>query len=432
MDAINVAIICNHQGNWIRKTKPLNSSESVVNPAVGIDRIGDHKIIKISYLELYKLHGPSKTMKKINDILCENMVGIVVYFCDEKLPFPIEYFSELRRSYFIAMYTGDDEHNFDKSVKYYSQACDLMLTDNCFLEKRYELYGVDAITFPVFPGFYYAPQINNHKVEKIYDVCFFGDVNNKVGRKEFLTHLIKNNINIKIYGPGTLAGVVSLDEMIRIIRSSKIALNLSGLAKTSALDTDLTINWRMRGTKGRIYDNSLLGTFLLTEVSPGIEEFFDVGNEIDIFRDQDELLEKVRFYLKNDVLREEMAIRGYERAFREYDDVRGWKKFFNLVDHKIEAKNKKTSSFKDIIYKDPVFKRVYSSFHLFQMIKVLMKGNFGQALEEFLIFIKYPLIDCGSFSFHIKNDLTGFMGGIKWLRILVRKLRKYKNNVNEI
>jgi spore maturation protein CgeB len=42
--------------------------------------------------------------------------------------------------------------------------------------------------------------------------------------------------------------------------------------------------------------------------------FFKEGHEADFFSSEEELLDKVRFYLTDEALRERMALRGFQRC----------------------------------------------------------------------------------------------------------------------
>ncbi len=60
----------------------------------------------------------------------------------------------------------------------------------------------------------------------------------------------------------------------------------------------------------RAYDVLACGGFLLTEYRPGIEEQFEIGKDLDVFRTPQELTQKIAFYLENEELRHEIAAHG--------------------------------------------------------------------------------------------------------------------------
>ena len=401
--------------------------EMGTSPLRALKRIGKHNIIPIDHKALYKLHGPSKIIEITKELLRENKVEIVIFGLEGEYEFPIEYFSGLREHYFMVLHVGDDEHYFDKSSRYYSQAFDLIMTQTRLSMGRFEMYGVDSILLP--PAFDISG-IKNLHYEKTYDVSFIGVIINKIGRKDYLNFLIENNIDIKIFGFGTSGGVVSRNEMCRVSGSSKIGLNFTGLATNNCLDSDITINRRMKQPKVRAHEIALMNTFVLAEYVPGIEEFFDIGEEIDIFHDKNELLEKVKYYLEHDLKREEMAAKGFERALLDCDEVVVWEKLLAEIGDKMEMKNNEKVEREDIIYKDPIFKRAFSSFHFSKMWEFMLQGELGKAVDEFKVFIKYPLLDWGVFLFYVQR----YLASIGWLRRMVQKLKgKLRgNNVSKV
>jgi hypothetical protein len=387
------------------------------NTLRALNRIGEHKIIHIDYKKLYSQHGPNETKAIINGSLIRNKVDVVIFGLDSDFEFPIEYFHELKSCYFMVMYVGDDEHYFDKSSRYYSQAFDLVITAGRPSAERFKYYGVDAI--PATPPFDIS-KIKKTQADRIYDVCFVGALGNKIGRKEYLDHLITNKIDVKIFGYGTPGGVVSRDEMIRIYSSSKIGLNFTGVFVSNCLDTDITINRRLKQcTKGRTHEIAMTGAFLLSEYAYGIEDNFEIGPEIDIFHDKDELLSKIKFYLKNSHQREEMAKKAFEKVVLECDEVTVWKKYLEIIDEKMKIKVKANNCVK-IIYKDPIFKRAFASFHLLKMLDFMLRGMPKVAQDEFAIYIKYPLFDGAVFLQYVKRSLAN----INWLRKIVRNFKK--------
>jgi spore maturation protein CgeB len=64
------------------------------------------------------------------------------------------------------------------------------------------------------------------------------------------------------------------------------------------------------GMNMRCFDLPACGAFLLTDYVEELEEVFEPGRELDVFRDAEELLDKVRFYLDNEAARKAIASRG--------------------------------------------------------------------------------------------------------------------------
>ena len=71
-------------------------------------------------------------------------------------------------------------------------------------------------------------------------------------------------------------------------------------------------------TNPRIYDVLLTGSFLLTEYRPILEEEFEIGKHLDVFRTPDELREKTEYYLAHPDERETMARAGQTHVRNHY------------------------------------------------------------------------------------------------------------------
>jgi len=97
-------------------------------------------------------------------------------------------------------------------------------------------------------------------------------------------------------------------ELIDILARSKISLNFLGTYFASI------------GSGGplRIFEHIGLKAFVLTESIPEMCELFESGKEIETFTNQEELQDKVAFYLKHDKAREKIALEGYKKIMRCY------------------------------------------------------------------------------------------------------------------
>ncbi|GEM_PF-1933340 len=95
-------------------------------------------------------------------------------------------------------------------------------------------------------------------------------------------------------------------EMFRALKSGRIVLNASGDA------------FQDEAPNMRLFEVTGAGAFLLTDYQNNLQQFFELGVEIETFRDKNELLEKIHYYLNHPEQREAMARRGQERCLREY------------------------------------------------------------------------------------------------------------------
>ncbi len=64
----------------------------------------------------------------------------------------------------------------------------------------------------------------------------------------------------------------------------------------------------------RILDIMGSGGFVLTNYQQEIEDYFEIGKEIEVFRDLDELMEKTAYYLSHEEERLRIAMNGYMKV----------------------------------------------------------------------------------------------------------------------
>ena len=144
------------------------------------------------------------------------------------------------------------------------------------------------------------------------DVVFVGHFEND-GRDVSIKHLLSNNIDVRVYGPGweksryfsffnkkrCIYGPAWKDYNL-ILNSSKIALVF-----LSRLNRDTYTR--------RCFEIPATKTFMLSEPSEELKcDFFPPGVGAEYFTDKEELLEKVRFYLGHAEARRRVADAGYE------------------------------------------------------------------------------------------------------------------------
>ena len=101
-----------------------------------------------------------------------------------------------------------------------------------------------------------------------------------------------------------------------------------GLAKTTTempkvfLFSKINLNFTPKpirsGLPLRIWDILGAGGFLLTNFQSEIPEYFEVGKDLEAFASEEELVEKIRYYLAHNEEREEIARNGYQKAKEQY------------------------------------------------------------------------------------------------------------------
>jgi spore maturation protein CgeB len=70
--------------------------------------------------------------------------------------------------------------------------------------------------------------------------------------------------------------------------------------------------------KARNFEIPFFNGFQLTDYAPSIENYFDLGKEVVCYKDVDEVIMLVKYYLENEIERESIKNAGHERAFKEH------------------------------------------------------------------------------------------------------------------
>ncbi|MFC4767277.1 CgeB family protein [Effusibacillus consociatus] len=150
---------------------------------------------------------------------------------------------------------------------------------------------------------------------KIYDVTFIGMPHGN--RVEMLQALVDAGFNVHVWGAGWATGRVSIGEMVRIFNQTKINLNFS---KASVAD--------ILQIKARDFEVPGCGGLLMTGYNDELSEYYEFGKEVVTYRDQSELIEKIRYYLTHEEERDRIAEAGYNRAVRDHSYNRRFDQIF--------------------------------------------------------------------------------------------------------
>jgi hypothetical protein len=221
--------------------------------------------------------------------------------------------NRIRSKSYIAMFFGDIFAHFQSSYKYFTQVIDCALVDESVEVGRFKLYGVDSIFVPYA---YQVKEIEENEITKKIPISFIGRMD-RVGRKEYI-ELAKKHFPITLYGVGTQNGPIKNEDMDVVFRSSIINLNFTGVQFYQPYSNAKPIDLLVKSAKGRCQEVALRGGFVLSENAPEIEKLFIPGQEIDIFDNHIEFLEKIDFYIKNPHIAANIAQKGKLRANLNY------------------------------------------------------------------------------------------------------------------
>lgn len=156
-----------------------------------------------------------------------------------------------------------------------------------------------------FPNAYPDDLIYPLNIEKVHDVGFCGNINN---RGEWLNSI---NDNFKLKVDEFVIG----NDMVESINKYKIHFNRN-------ISDDL--NYRTFETLG-------CQTFLLTNNTPGLDQLFEIGKHLITYDNNGDLFEKINYYLNNEKERNEISENGYDHVIKYHTFFERMKYLVSLI-----------------------------------------------------------------------------------------------------
>lgn len=227
-------------------------------------------------------------------------------------------------------YTIDDPLAVDTGGNIAPFECDVVLTCCQDSVKKYQANGLEAYLMypPVDVDYHYC----DYRSEIAVDISF--SVGNCYVKSRFSQILAdRRDIIRTLKGAGTIAlygkwadsgwggpnglpemeaqykGFIPYDKLRKVFASSRINLN-----SHVRPDGFMYLNMRTFECLGS-------GGFMLSDAVKGIENIFDLGVHLDVWRDLGELLNKTLFYLTHDDVRHRIAMRGYAYSHERFNNI---------------------------------------------------------------------------------------------------------------
>ena len=210
-----------------------------------------------------------------------------------------------------AHFYWNKSRHFIQSIPYY----DYIFTTKPFEVDLYVKNGATKVAY-IFQGF--DSRFINFKYNKDFyckhqsDISFVGHYQKHYYRT--IESIAKAGFEINVWGPNwqlytsnyknlKMNSAIWGSKYMNALYASKICLGLLGkhIPETSTT---------------RSFEIPALGKFLLAERTDEHLNFFDEGKEAEFFATKDELLDKINFYLNNDIAREKIAQAGRLRSIK--------------------------------------------------------------------------------------------------------------------
>lgn len=263
--------------------------------------------------ETYK-HGKKIMNEKFINILKKEKPDYIMLFLvwDEFYPETLVKIKEILPNSKVFQWNGDDDIKFDNYTIPYSAVIDYQFISQLHFTKKYDNYdlpwfdvlGADIEKFKHIPS-----------LKKKYGVAFVGTP--KGERLEYMRYLLKNKVDFVLAGGGwkeypefkdRYLGQLSDEDFVKLINQTKINICFSKnyFSSPHLLERSLQVN--------------ACKSFALTGYVDGYFEKFTEGVDFASFKTKEELLEKIKYYLKHEKEREKIGTNAYNKVINKYSN----------------------------------------------------------------------------------------------------------------
>jgi GT2 family glycosyltransferase/spore maturation protein CgeB len=266
------------------------------------------ELIHFDFVAHAREHGVPKMSRMLLDSVYENEPDVLfsVFFNNEHDPRKdvLSRISEKTPTKTIGWFC--DSHwryeNFDKPWAHHLNFCVTTST------LAYQKYTKDGLKDKVIKSQWAAsPKYRKFEgTEKDIDVSFVGQPH---GDRRAVIQAIRNaGIHVQVFGNGWGTGTrISFSEMVWNFNRTKINLNLNN-----------SCDARIKQIKGRNFEVPSCGGFLLTEKAENLNEYYEYRKEVETYDNTEGLIHQIKYYLKHEGQREEIARAGLERTIKEH------------------------------------------------------------------------------------------------------------------
>lgn len=286
-----------------------------------LDRVVDEVEI-FDFFRLAREEGREEMNRRLVETARRTDADLALFslYQDEFEPEAVE---EVREHLPTLHYFIDDDWRRDFARKWIPRF-DYVATPRTKTLHRYRLQGLENVLY--LPFGFNEERYDRPDVEMRYDVSFVGGAH--PWRQFVVRQLEKAGIDVAVFGPfwkGTRR--LDLQEMVEVYAASRINLNLSNsthwdarylLTTLRGLRTTLTSEKNREQIKARHFEIPACGGFQLTYYCDDLERHFEIGDEVAVFTDIGDLVDKIQIYLQDDEARRSIAQAGYERAWRDH------------------------------------------------------------------------------------------------------------------
>lgn len=291
------------------------------------------------YLSLFQKKGKKMMNEEILSYIKKEKPDLAIFslYRDEFIP---EILDEIKKYTITLCYFWDDQWRVN-FTKFWAPHFNHITTPDFNGIRKWQERGYSNVIYSPFGCNHFLYKKKN--LPQKYDVSFVGMYHPY--RDWILKKIKKAGINVFTVGAGWENGYVSYEEIINIFNQSKINLNLSNSQSwdlryiSSSLKAMKATLVSLKGKeepknkeqiKGRHFEICGCGGFQMSYYIEGLEHCYEIGKEIVVFLGIEDLIDKIKYYLKYEDEREKIANTGHQRALADHTYE---KRFREIIDH---------------------------------------------------------------------------------------------------
>ena len=214
----------------------------------------------------------------------------------------------------IVVWWQDDPFKYKNLLNQYKSYDEFFIFDMSYSGELFK-HNVKVITWLPFAfNESLLPSTNKSKNTKDFDIIFAGFASDE--RIAFFENIVKSGFKIKLIGShwkkskllndkATLLPNISPEEIFKHYSSAKIGININHKQSIT-------------GVNCRTFELCGFGVFQLTDFRKDLINLYNIGEEVVVYENMDDLANKVAYYLKNDAEREKIAIAGMTRTIKDH------------------------------------------------------------------------------------------------------------------
>lgn len=344
----------------LKVLRPLNGIYSIEKPLRETLEAHGHQLNVFYFDEAINAHGADAGRKELWDYVCRTKPDVCIPVGYDPYVYGKELSRKMRDQDFTQfVYLGeDDAWAWERHGRHIGKYFQWVVTYDGRAVAKYKRVGCRNVV-------HHQPGIDLKIFRKLegrpkdIDVSFVGLWSKP--RERLINYLRAAGINVFVRGRGWPEGPIESDaEMVDVVNRSKIALSLNtpafyvGWRPIASLffrrarlgeggsrykldihnffgNLRMWLDKRNAQVKERQFQVPGCGTMEITQDADDLRDYYKLGEEIVVYKDNKDLVEKIKYYLAHPEEREAIAKRGYERTIRDHSNKRRYEDIFRMI-----------------------------------------------------------------------------------------------------